>query len=162
MSKELSTTRELLAYEAIKSGQLLDLMKGNGRYFYTNKNFGGPVDSFEVLDLLYIINNYDKTLGICKLFENSLKELIEGSTDDLYLAIMYFISHSIQMKNKQSCFKLDNLFQEKYMQLLRKKIEENKEVLKQEKTIFGLNKWRAIENENRLLLQRTDLKDGIL
>jgi hypothetical protein len=162
MDTKMFTTRQILAYRAIQNNQLLKLMRGNGIYHYEDKNFGGPVDCFEVLYLLYFLDKKDNSLNIKELFKDALMELIESDNDDLYLAIMYFVDQCTNESGKLSMFYLENSFKEKYLSLLRNKIHKEENNLKNELTIFGLNKWKAINNNNKFLIEQTDFKEGFI
>lgn len=162
MNIELINYREKLAYKAIKNNEILDLMRGNGNYYYTDRYCSGPVDSMEVLDLLYAVDRYDKTLSICNLFESSLKTLIEGNTDDLYLAVVYFVNQLENETKKRSGFNLNENLRKIFLKELKKKIHTNEAKLKKEVTIYGLNKWRAMELKSNQLNRETDIKDNLI
>ena len=79
----LENYREQLAYDAIKNGEILALMKGERQYFYTDRYCSGPFDSYEVLGLLYAIDGFDKLINVCELFKEALQILLNGNSDDL-------------------------------------------------------------------------------
>lgn len=162
MNKVLETHREIMAYEAIKNNEILDLMKGQGKYFYAEKNEPGPFNAYEVLSLLYTINVFDKELNVCHIFIDTLQKLLFGDTNDLYLAILYFVSHIDKSKRTIYAFKFDDCFEKDYLKQLKEKINLHKEVLKQEKSIYGVNKWWSIERNNEFLLKITDYKLSLL
>jgi hypothetical protein len=162
MKIEFKTQRQALAYYAIQNNQLLKLMRGSGAYHYEDKNFGGPVNCFEVLYLLYFLDEKDNSLNIKELFKDALMELIESDNDDLYLAILYFVYHCMKETIQVSSFVLTDDFKEKYLSLLRNKVHKEENNLKNELTIFGLNKWTAINNSNRRLIKETNFKEGFI
>ena len=162
MSRELTTTRECLAYGAVKNNEILALMKGERQYFYTDRYCSGPFDSYEVLGLLYAIDEFDKHINVCELFKEALQILLNGNSDDLYSAIIYFVNHIYNENTDLNSFKLDSSFKNNYLDALRKKISINKDVLQKEKSIYGVNKWWSIEKKNTLFLKSTNSDIGIL
>lgn len=158
----LENYREQLAYDAIKNGEILELMKGDGRYFYAGKNEPGPFNGYEVLDLLYIVDKFDKQLNVCKVFRETLISLVNGNSDDLYLAILYFVDYIYDFVRNDNAFNLGEAFIEDFLNQLKEKINLSKDVLKSEKSIFGVNKWWSIEQNNKLLLKITDLKFALI
>lgn len=138
----------------------LRMLKGEYKYSV----FGTPVDVIKVLHAFYDLDTQNPIANrdSRERLEQPFTALLNGDTDDMYLAARYFVYQLLEEKKNNSSFNLDKKFKDKFLKDLSQKCNENKKQLKKENTVYGENKWQALEELNDTLLNELNFKKGFI
>lgn len=148
------------AAQAINLGQIKYMLKGVKRYQF----FGNPVDVLKVLQAFYDLDRQNPFADCDSRvrFQKNLNELLNENTEDLYLAAKYFVYQLLEEIKNNASFRFDEDFKINFVKKLSEKCSENKNIFKDEMTIYGKNKWKALKKLNDILINEIGFNQGFI
>jgi hypothetical protein len=159
---------EKTSYEALKNNELIELMRGTGKYEYEGEEERSPFTRQHlVMNNLHKFNKLEEELNVKEQFVNALNYLIESNTDDLYYSSLYFIFQlDKEHYNERTIFKptftLSEDYVNDYLNKLKNKLVIYENELKNEDTVFHLNKWEAINLRNNTFKEINGIDLGLI
>lgn len=136
--------------EAINKNELRELLEGKNGYRYEDQLCSGPTNPLVVLKLIYDAYNEEHRKEIADIFIQTLCNMIDGNSEDIFNAIIYFMFQLDCEAENVAPFHIDKLFFEKK---IKEKIQKSKNSLIKERMIEGINgsAWDVIIDMSKTL-----------
>lgn len=140
-----------MTIEAMQKKQLIQLLRGDGKYMVENSQYAPGAEITDVGKILSrgIYKVFKHNTGVKMEYEKSLLQMLDQTNFDVYLVCIYMVSQLFKEHNDLSPFMLDK-------QLILKKLH-NEIILRKNDIINGIvypsgynnkNAWTELERFN--------------
>ncbi|MDO4305103.1 MAG: hypothetical protein Q4D94_14445 [Bacillota bacterium] len=141
-----------LIIKAIKKGEVVKLLRGEGEYEVVASEFTSDVFPTDINSVLVncFYKQRDKIDNIEKIFDNAFNELIKGNASDVYIAVLYFDACIFQEEKGKASFLIDKEgVSKKLQEQLHKVRNKLRDSVEFENGMKKSNPWNNITNFNK-------------